>query len=132
MNLYQAIYAHAEVSTELNGVRVFMGRAPGTVALPALLFSMVGGSNIVSHEGYSGATTWRVQVSGVSKQIAIANDVRVAFTKVFNNFQGVMGGAGGVQVMSCLPTGSPRDLYDERYEWWLCQQDWYIMFVEQI
>jgi hypothetical protein len=135
MTLYEAIYAHAEAALELGqaGIKSYMGRTPsGQVATPVLLFSVVGGTNIVSHEGYSGATTWRIQVSGAAKEIAQASAARSAFNKVFQNYQGVMGGAGGVQVMSCLPTGSIRDLYDERYGWWLCQQDWYIMFVEQL
>ena len=126
--LYSSITAELESRPEFDDVGVFLGSLPQEPVLPALRFSVVSRTYIgVSHDG-AGLVRCRVQFDGVHQYLDVAADVRKKVFDALNNFRGVMG--SGLTIQSCLPTGSGRDLYDERTTWWLAQQDWNLEYQE--
>jgi hypothetical protein len=128
-NLYASITGHLSADDRFNGIDIYYGTIPQESDLPALVFNLISINYVgVSHEG-AGLNRSRVQIAGVSPLITQADDIRKKVFNSLNNFSGIMG--GGLDIQSCLPTGTGRDVFDEKLSWYLAQQDWILEYTEE-
>lgn len=118
MTLEQALYVHLRDNVTIVGGRVYPGILPQNPAYPALTYAKI--SCVPERQiggGQVGYVTSRMQVSCWASTYASAKDVTGQVRASLQSFSGVMGGAGGVEVMdaNCV---NELDLYEDEAGVW--------------
>lgn len=87
----------------LTGQRVYYtGRTPQNVTMPYVVIQTIDDIPENTHQGYSSLSTARIQINSFDDSYLGCKAVDATIFAALNGFVGIMGGAGGVYVGSCL------------------------------
>lgn len=126
MTLYEVIAQHCANSAFLVGSTVHVGSIPADTDLPAVTFSLVSGPPIVSHEGRNPSRNEIWQIAGNAWYLYDAAVIREGILKTMDTFTGLY---DGIDVQSCVPERSPRDIRDSTRGYWLAIQEFRIFYT---
>lgn len=98
--------------TDLVGTRIYFVIAPQDVAKPYIILTKVDSPRLHSHDGYSHLASPRFQVSIFSTRYGEGKGIAAAVQAILQGYAGTMGGAGGVDIFSCVYEDE-NDFYEE-------------------
>jgi hypothetical protein len=125
--IYDAIASFITTNiAQVGNVPAYLGYMPQGVNPPAIVFSLVSGAPLVSHDGENTTRAERFQFSCVSEYLSDAVLIR---EDVRNLLKTLPGTYTDIIIQSCVPMGSPRDRREDETLRWNAQQDFLLYYT---
>ena len=130
LTIDKAISNHIKSYVTLTGIRVFQDEIPETNSVyPAMAYSLISGvdDHCFTEDPDSTESSWQFTI--VAETAASRTAVWLELKAAFQDFSGVMGGTGGINVLSALQANR-RDDHDTATGLYLRMVDFDIMHEE--
>ena len=99
--LTAALQADAGVGA-LVADRIYPQLVPQDATLPAIAYQVITTDGMHTHNGTTPLVRATVQLAIIASTYATAKQIRTAAKTLLDNFKGVMGGVGGLQIEECF------------------------------
>ena len=129
MNVKEALVSHLKANVATVSDRVFADRLPQQPTLPSIVIHRISLIPVHSHDGFSGLSMARFQVSVWADDHSTLEAVIAEVRTCLDGYKGTMGGVGGVQVGSSL-LDNIADLVDPDTDWLHSPCDFLIQYNE--